>query len=870
MVVVSLSLLILCVQLSVQDLVTLAPSSPLPEAPDTTGPTPSPQKPKVTPIIRSLHVTSNIKYRYATTLISSKVVNPSNVSGEAVFTVTLPDSAFISEFLMDIKGKVYKAYVKKKEEAKKDYDQAVAAGQFAGHVALDARDSNQFTVSTNIEGNGKVIFNLTYEELMDRNLGVYTNTINLNPQQIVNDMSVTVNIEEPTAITTLEVPELQVSNEVIPDNSKQNTLAKIEEKSPNHKIIVWAPTPEQQKSQNSTGVSGQFIVKYDVDRKENPQQILVDEGYFVHFFAPEDLPIKKKHVVFVLDFSGSMAGRKLDQLKEAMDIILSDLKPADYFTVVVFQSYVEVWSPKKGYVTGIETDWDRDRVKERLNTTLDHDFIVSATPENIESAKKYLANYTDLGATNIIGGLRTGLKLVNIGSEEWKNESDPAQSVMVFLTDGLPNVEDYSTDSIINKTKGLNTKQCPIFSLAFGYGADFNFLRKLSLQNNGFARNIYEAADAAKQLTNFYKTIASPLLSNVTFTYLPGQVDNSTKTNIDFPIFFRGSELVVAGKLSKEDVNREAPIGELTGLTAKGFERFPIIIGPVRPHTTGHLEKAWAYLTIKQMLDKADALDKSDEKNSTEDKALQIALKYSFVTRLTSLVVVKPNETASSVDTTQVKPGSGDYPDVLHSFGGGGSSGSYALPASAGFPGAGGFGGGGLAGVPMYALARPSAMGSAAKGSVGRLPSHSFSHHIKNQNSSYFPSTPLSTRLPAAPEAEEPVPDSSEPPKPPSSVVKKVAVDDIKWLQEARSNSSTIENTTVTIEGHQFKLGFNETNQSYGACQVQQEAGECRHIQYCALDIFKENIQDFIPYKCPITGDYLGVCCPTSVQLQAR
>lgn len=52
------------------------------------------------PSIRSLQVTSHIKYRYATTLVSSRVVNPSNQSGEASFTLTLPESAFISEFLM--------------------------------------------------------------------------------------------------------------------------------------------------------------------------------------------------------------------------------------------------------------------------------------------------------------------------------------------------------------------------------------------------------------------------------------------------------------------------------------------------------------------------------------------------------------------------------------------------------------------------------------------------------------------------------------------------------------------------------------------------------------------------------------------------
>lgn len=70
----------------------------------------------------------------------------------------------------------------------------------------------------------------------------------------------------------------------------------------------------------------------------------------------------------------------------------------------------------------------------------------------------------------------------------------------------------------------LNAKQSAIFSLGFGDGADLPFLRRLSLANNGFARNIYEAADAALQLRHFYREVASPLLANVSFSYLPGQV----------------------------------------------------------------------------------------------------------------------------------------------------------------------------------------------------------------------------------------------------------------------------------------------------------------------------------------------------------
>jgi uncharacterized protein with von Willebrand factor type A (vWA) domain len=62
----------------------------------------------------------------------------------------------------------------------------------------------------------------------------------------------------------------------------------------------------------------------------------------VHFFAPTDLQPLPKHVVFVLDISGSMQGRKLQQLKEAMSTILSDLNQADFFSIVLFSTDVQV------------------------------------------------------------------------------------------------------------------------------------------------------------------------------------------------------------------------------------------------------------------------------------------------------------------------------------------------------------------------------------------------------------------------------------------------------------------------------------------------------------------------------------------------
>lgn len=76
-----------------------------------------------------------------------------------------------------------------------------------------------------------------------------------------------------------------------------------------------------------------------------------------------------------------------------------------------------------------------------------------------------------------------------------------------------------------------NTYICNIFLFCIlGEDADRNFLKKISLQNRGFMRHIYEAADAAEQLKNFYKYIASPLLSNVSYTYPKDQVLNTNNS----------------------------------------------------------------------------------------------------------------------------------------------------------------------------------------------------------------------------------------------------------------------------------------------------------------------------------------------------
>lgn len=165
----------------------------------------------------------------------------------------------------------------------------------------------------------------------------------------------------------------------------------------------------------------------------------------------------------------------------------------------------------------------------------------TASEENIKKAEGVVDQLKAYGGTDIDSALKTGLQIVKKNHEDKKH-----QPIIVFLTDGEATVGITDTDKITRTVSELNTGKTPIFSLSFGDGADREFLQKISLKNQGFARHIYEAADASLQLQEFYKQISSPLLSNVTFKYA-SNVTELTRT--EFPILFHGRELVVSGQI---------------------------------------------------------------------------------------------------------------------------------------------------------------------------------------------------------------------------------------------------------------------------------------------------------------------------------
>ncbi|KAM3665762.1 inter-alpha-trypsin inhibitor heavy chain H4-like isoform 2-T2 [Ammospiza maritima maritima] len=566
------------------------------------------QKPAVE--IYSLHVDCKVTSRFAHTVITSRIINRANESREATFEVELPKTAFITNFSMSIDGEEYPGIIKEKAAAQNEYDSAVSQGQSAGLVKITDRRLEQFHVSVSIAAASKVTFELTYEELLKRQLGNYELLIKVRPKQLVKHFQIDVHIFEPQGIHFLETDSTFMTNELTEALTKEQNETKAH--------ILFKPTLEQQKKNSEldeTLLNGDFVVRYDVKREATAGDIQIVNGYFVHYFAPQEMPVFPKNVIFVIDRSGSMTGRKIEQTRDALLKILQDLRQEDHFSFITFNHKVVEWKSS----------------------------LLPATEENVASAAALVQTLTARGGTDINGALLAAVGMLD------RAEGLPEHSVsmIILLTDGQPTSGERNVEVIQENVQKAINGNYALFCLGFGFDVSYKFLEKMALSNGGIARRIYENADAALQLQGFYQEVATPILMQIEMQYPENSIEGLTKNN--FKLFFEGSEIIVSGKISNEldllpvEIKAQSHTSNLTLKEEANVKEKEQVFQNQRYIFGNFIERLWAYLTIQQLLEKAISAQEEDHK-ALEAQALDLSLRYSFVTPLTSMVVTKPQQ----------------------------------------------------------------------------------------------------------------------------------------------------------------------------------------------------------------------------------
>jgi uncharacterized protein YegL len=536
----------------------------------------------------------DIDNSYAITEITAKLVNPTSNPLDETFVFSIPEDAFITNFSLTVKGVTYYADIMKKDEAEQKFEDAKKAGNNAG--IMTSRGKSTFAYGVSIAANDSVTVTLRYEDYIERTVDGYRFDLGLDSYEARTigkfDVLVSMRYDRPILDLTAET-----YSETVIDMFGANETARVSY------------------HYNDFKATEDFILTWDLEQTSVNGYMLFHEeggeGYFFHVFNPamDDLGgYIPKDIVFVLDVSGSMGGRKIEQLRDAFGEIVMDLRDGDRFEIISFSS-------------GVDPEY--------------HD-LVDATYVQRTEAKDTINGISAGGGTNINDALLEGLDVLNTPRER--------VPIIVFLTDGQPTSGETNRNTIRENVRTHNELDVSIYCLGFGNNVEFDFLSALAMENNGFAQRIYEDSDASDQITDFYDTVSLPLLRNADFEYSEG-TDEVYPTHVDN--LYEGSEIVICGKYMP---GTSSISFDSTAMTAAGETRFHSTFKVDTSGDHDFIRRYWAYAKIRYLMEE---MTLAENDTTLVDDITNLSLEYGFVTDYTSLFVEVPDDDTFKPDPDQ-------------------------------------------------------------------------------------------------------------------------------------------------------------------------------------------------------------------------
>ncbi len=525
-----------------------------------------------------------IRDSLAETTIEQLFVNESSVPQEAEYWFPVPRGAAISRFTMSVGDKEIEARLVSADEARRIYESYVrrrrdpALLEFAEQGLLRARvfpippnDSRRIT--------------LRYAETLPRTGGMVGYRL---PLRVARALT------RPTERVRVEV-EVRTSEPLSSLYSPSHPEAWIRRETATRAFVQWEGRnliPERD-----------FLLYFASTTQLYDLQVFtyrtVGDGYFLMLFTPspqqseERLP---KHLMFVLDRTGSMAGDKIAQAKAAFRYCLSNLREGDKFNLIFFNE-----QPTKLFET-----------------------LVPATRENVQRALREVEALDARGGTNILDALREAFRSLPI-------ERTPALRAVVFLTDGLPTVGETSPERILQAVRELNEERAiRLFAFGVGYDVNVHLLDKLCEQNRGAPDYVRPEENLEAKLAQFYDRIDLPLLTDLRLS-LEG-IDAYDIYPVELPDLFQGDQLVIVGRYRGN--GRAAVV--LEGLARQRRERIRQVAEfPTRADSMDFIPRLWATRKIGYLLDEW----RLHQNNEVRGEIIRLAQEYGIVTPFTSFLI---------------------------------------------------------------------------------------------------------------------------------------------------------------------------------------------------------------------------------------
>ena len=575
-------------------LIVINPPEPVP-LPRPIPPRPFPPRPSPPPMsyrIKELDYHARITDQVAQVSVTQSFVNTGSRQMEVAFVFPLPHDGAIDRMTFMVDGKEYEAKLLDAREARKTYEEHVRKSQdpalleWVGHGMFK---TSVFPVPPGAER--KV--SLKFSQLLRKNARLTDFLIPLATAKYtsspVERLSVQAVIETKGELKSVYSPTHAVN---IERADTRHAVVKFEAKG------VVPATDFRLLFDTADGKLGASVLSYRPDRD--------DEGYFLLLASPElttgNQDRTAKTVIFVVDRSGSMSGKKFEQAKEAAKFVLNNLREGDTFNIVAYDSNVESFRPE----------------------------LQKYDEETRKAAVGFVDGLYPGGSTNIDGALTTALAMV---------ADDSRPSYLLFLTDGLPTVGERNEAKIAANAKANNKRHARMVNFGVGYDVNSRLLDRLSRDNFGQSEYVRPDEDLEAHVSAIYRKLSAPVLTNVNVKIdVEGASSESGGISRVYPKdvydLFAGEQLVIVGRYKRPGEAKVTISGQVAGRDQQ-FDFPARLVEKSNDQSQAFVEKLWATRRIGQIIDEIDLHGKNEE---LVKELVMLSTKHGILTPYTSFL----------------------------------------------------------------------------------------------------------------------------------------------------------------------------------------------------------------------------------------